>query len=187
MNFILVVFVALASIVSASNLRTREVVPNTVNLVTATYHCPDTYKINQINENVGAIVDRINLRCTDPNFSQFRDIGTPIGYVTSPKAATIRLPAGAKGWNNIQVGYAYYAPKGMEVVAAVRFCAGSTCYESFFYGLTICSADDTTEYKCARIVKYDMTNTAKVFNGATTTFSPEKKYGHVVEFIPLFE
>ena len=191
MNFIVIVFAALATIVSAANLRTAAkynavAAQGVSNFITATYRCPGSYNINQINENVGAIIDRINLRCNDPNYAQFSDLGTGIGYVTSPKAATIRLPAGAKGWTSVQVGYAYYAPKDMEVVAAVRFCAGSLCYESFFLGLTICSADETKEYKCGRIVPYDMSNSGKVLNGVTATYNSEKFTGFVKDFIPLF-
>ena len=191
MNFIVIIFASLATIISAANLRgigkpKAVAVQGVSDFITATYRCPSSYHVNQINENVGAIVDRINLRCNDPNYSQFSDLGTGIGYVTSPKAATIRLPAGAKGWDSVQVGYALYAPKDQWVVAAVRFCTGSLCYESFFYGLTICSADDTKEYKCGKIEKFDETSSGKMLNGVTATYNSDKFTGFVKSFTPLF-
>jgi hypothetical protein len=198
MKFIALIFATFTASISANEFKVEGTTggmpsfcteTNTVLPRTATYTCPSKASVTQINSNLGGVLDRINLRCNDPNFSQFPDIGTPIGYVTSPKATALLLPTTptvAKGWDTINVGYAFYAPYNQDVVASIQFCANGVCTQTgFFYGLTVCSADSSAPYKCNRIASYTAPN-GKRMTGVTTTYAPHKCVGYVTNFVPNF-
>ena len=200
MKSILNIFALIVSLVSAEESENR-LLADSVNrpaycketspvlMQTKSFTCPKQTYISQINSNIGAVLDRINIRCNDPNYSRFGDIGTPIGYVTSPKASTIRLPRTpkvAKGWDSVNVGYQYYAPYDREVVASIQFCANGLCTETgFFYGLTICSADSTQPYQCNRISSFSA-DSGKYLTSITASYLPHKCSGYVTEFTPKF-
>ena len=155
-------------------------------LLDYSYTCPPGSVATSFNTNTGAIMDRVNVRCNDAHQSQFPDIGAPLGYVTSPKNPVIRLPAKAKGWESMDVGYQFWAPKGREVAVSIRLCAKGSCFTAFIYGLSICSPTKGLSYSCGRIETFDKSGTGKVINGFETTYSATKKYGYITRLEPKF-
>lgn len=150
--------------------------------VSTTYSCPPKSYISQINANVGAIVDRFNFRCNDAKHSQSQDIGAPLSTVTSPKSSVLM---NSNGFDSISVGYGWYGPVGQLVVTSLRVCNGIKCQESFFYGLTICSADSSQTYACPTIHIFSAPPGQKI-TGIVAIHNPTKKYGYVKQLDPIF-
>jgi hypothetical protein len=196
MNFLLLILAAFVSVIvattSKTNLRSQAAPKVLTPLTTYPFSCPGLSKISQINGNTGAILDRLNLRCNDSKLSQSPDFGVGIGYVTSPKPARVKLPAGAKGWDTVSVGYGLYDSRSTGslhwVVASIRVCAKGTCFDLFINGLTICSSDASqpSNVKCPTINTWDYTNTGKVWNGAVANYYPDKGIGYIQDLTPTF-
>ena len=146
--------------------------------------------IGQLNGNTGAILDRLNIRCS-ANMKQSQDIGVPIGTIQSPKSQTISLPTGAKGWDTVVIGYGMYDARQEGQlnwsVASIRVCAAKTCYDMFINGLSICSADATKDYACQRLETYNYANTGKIWTGIKNAqYYNDNKNGYIVSFTPTF-
>ena len=188
MKSIIIIFSLLVTFASSTLLRgtTNSMKEESVDPKTQSYSCPGPYFISQINANLGGILDRVNFRCNNPSYSSFGDIGGPLAHVTSPKSNTIRLPNLKKGWDQVNIGYGYYEPKGEVVVVSIQVCQQDKCFETgFFYGLTICSANKELSYACTRIDSFSAPN-GQYFTGASATFVPAKKTGYVKSLTPLF-
>ena len=147
MNLIMLISSLLLISVSATTTNTLQDALTTVDV-----SCPKGKFVSQANANVGAVMDRANFRCND--LSSLGDFGAPNSNVLSPKIETIRLPNTNIGWDTLNVGYSYYAPLGQEVVTSYQLCQSGKCFEAFFYGLTVCSADSVKEWRCPRIVSF---------------------------------
>jgi hypothetical protein len=191
MKFIAIVVAVIAALVSAADekksLRSNEMKAEEVATRTATFNCPIGSWVGQTNANLGGILDRVNFRCSDPNHSSFGDIGAPLAHVLSPKSNTIQLPDITKGWDTFNVGYSTYVPKGQEVVVSIQLCQKGKCFETgFFYGLTICSADSSSPYKCPRIASFTASS-GKYLTGVTATFVPQADTGYVKSIAPVFK
>lgn len=192
MKFIAIIF-TLISHFASGELRgsTSEIQIEAVASVSKTSRCPQGFIISQINANLGAILDRINLRCNNfPSLSSLGDWGCPLAHVSSPKSVTLKLIDPLKGWDFVNVGYSSYVPynEGQELVVSIQFCQkdGSVCYETgFFKDLTICSADKTKSYACPKIMSYKA-DTGKYMIGASSQYIPTWNTGYVQKFEPLF-
>ena len=154
----------------------------TIASVPISFNCPPKSYISEINANVGGVADRFNFRCNDAKHKQSTDIGTPIAFVTSPKSSVLK---NSNGFDSISVGYAWYAPRGQFVVASLRICNGLQCQESFFLGLTICSADSTQTYACPTIHVFSAPTGQKI-TGIQAIHNPAKKNGFVKQLEPIF-
>ena len=191
MKFIIFIYTLVAHLAASSELRGNEIQIEDVAPKSVSSRCPTGFFISQVNANLGAILDRINLRCNNlPLLSSLGDFGCPLGHLKSPKSMTLQLPDRKIGWDTINVGYSKYAPynSGKEMVVSVQFCTkgGSVCYETgFFRDLTICSADETKSYACPKIMSYKAP-AGKYMVGAASTFIPQWNTGYVQLFEPLF-
>ena len=156
--------------------------------VTITYNCPSSSSFSVINANLGGVIDRLNFRCNDGNHSQTPDIGVPLAYVTSPKSKALSLPPKQKYFDYVAFGYAWYAPYDKWVLASTRACSHGVCADSFFQGLTVCTANpNNLNDRCPRLEIYNNEGIeGKKFTGLTATYVTSKKRGYIESIIPVF-